>query len=114
MNSISNNNLNGIQSSTYISTSHYISSSNISLKSSSSKTNNSNISYTIINPNNILYLNNKINKNNEKANLLTSIVEKDDSMTNNENDSSDKYGEFNSNNFLHSLMLCAIIKLVAG
>lgn len=98
LNSISNNNLNGIQSSTYISTSHYISSSNISLKSSSSKTNNSNISYTIINPNNILYLNNKINKNNEKANLLTSIVEKDDSMTNNENDSSDKYGEFNSNN----------------
>ena len=99
-NSISNNNLNGIASSTYMSTSHYISSSNNSLKSSSTKTNNSNISTPIIiNTNNILNIrqipNNSINNNN----LLSSIIEKDDSMTINESDTNnEKFGELNSNN----------------
>ena len=91
-NSISNNNLNGIPSSTYMSTSHYISSSNHSLKSSSTKTNNSNLS----NPN--------INNLNNKNNLLSSIIEKDDSMTYYENDTTnEKFGELMSNNLLISI-----------
>ena len=88
-NSISNNNLNCIPSSTYMSTSHYISSSNHSLKSSSTKTNNSNLSIPIINNNN---------------NLLSSIIEKDDSMTYYENDTTnEKFGELLSNNILISI-----------
>ena len=91
-NSISNNNLNGIPSSTYMSTSHYISSSNHSLKSSSTKTNNSNLS----NPN--------INNLNNNNNLLSSIIEKDDSMTYYENDTTnEKFGELMSNNLLISI-----------
>ena len=101
-NSISNNNLNGIGSTTYMSTSHYISSSNNSLKSSSTKTNNSNLSNHIIinqnnNVNNRTISNNNINLNNN--NLLSSIIEKDDSMTINENETNEKF-EF-SNNILN-------------
>ena len=106
-NSISNNNLNGLQNSTYMSTSHYISSSNNSLKSSSTKTNISNLSNPMINS--INNQNNKINNrtisnNNINNNLLSSIIEKDDSMTIYENDTnSDKFGELISNNLLISL-----------
>ena len=90
-NSISNNNLNCVPSSTYMSTSHYISSSNHSLKSSSTKTNNSNLSNPLIN-----------NPNNN--NLLSSIIEKDDSMTYYENDANnEKFGEILSNNLLISI-----------
>ena len=94
-NSISNNNLNGIPSSTFMSTSHYISSSNNSLKSSS---NNSNISTQLIissNNNNILNAQQPPNNN---MNLLSCIIEKDDSMTINESENNEKFGEINSNN----------------
>ena len=97
-NSISNNNLNGIQSSTFMSTSHYISSSNNSLKSSSTKTNNSNISIPVVisNSNNNIINNRQLTNNN--MNLLSSIIEKDDSMTINESENNEKFGELNSNN----------------
>ena len=107
-NSIANNNLNGFSNSTYMSTSHYISSSNNSLKSSSTQTNNSNLSNPIINNTNIIINNraitnsNNINKNNN--NLLSSIIEKDDSITICENDTNnDKYGDLNANNLLNTI-----------
>ena len=107
-NSITNNNINinGISNSTYMSTSHYISSSNNSLKSSSTQTNNSNLSNPIINNTNIIINNrafptNNINKNNY---LLSSIIEKDDSITICENDTiNEKYGDLNTNNLLNSI-----------
>ena len=103
-NSISNNNLNGIASSTYMSTSHYISSSNNSLKSSSAKTNNSCISNSIIpNPNNF-FINRTISNNNINNNLLSSIIEREDSMTINENENvGEKFGELNSNILLNMI-----------
>ena len=100
-NSISNNNLNGIASSTYMSTSHYISSSNNSLKSSSARTNNSYLSNSIIPNQNNYLINRTISNNNLNNNLLSSIIEKDDSMTIYENDIGEKFGELNSNILLN-------------
>lgn len=107
INSISNNNLNGIPSSTYISTSHYISSSNNSFKSSSTKTSNSFISTPINVNNQNSNLNNRviIYNNNNNNNLLTSIIEKDDSMTICENDNTEKVGDLNSNNYNLALIV---------